>query len=100
MTRAKVFMTGRSQAVSLPKAYRFDVDEVLIERQPDGAVLLRPKPKLPLGERLRAILQGLPDDPTFERPEPPPLARDAEWWAVHAFAATPAARRSRSRAKR
>ena len=100
MTSAKVFMTGRSQAVRLPKAYRFDTDEVLIERQPGGAVLLRPKTKLPLGERLRAILQGLPDDPTFERPEQPPLERDAQWWAAHGFAPTPAARRRRSRAKR
>lgn len=100
MTSAKVFMTGRSQAVRLPKAYRFDTDEVLIERQPGGAVLLRPKPRLPLGERLRAILQGLPDDPTFERPEQPPLERDAQWWAVHGFTPMPAARRRRSRAKR
>lgn len=33
MDTAKVFMTGRSQAVRLPKAYRFETDEVLIERQ-------------------------------------------------------------------
>jgi hypothetical protein len=29
---AKVFMSGRSQAVRLPKEFRFDVDEVQIER--------------------------------------------------------------------
>lgn len=39
---AKIFMNGRSQAVRLPKAFRFDTDEVLIERQGD-AVVLRPK---------------------------------------------------------
>ena len=39
---AKVFTTGRSQAVRLPKAYRFDTKEVTIERQGD-AVILRPK---------------------------------------------------------
>ena len=33
MDSAKVFMTGRSQAVRLPKAYRFDSEEVLIERR-------------------------------------------------------------------
>ena len=97
MDSAKVFMTGRSQAVLLPKAYRFDCDEVLIERQPDGAVLLRPKTRLPLGERLRAILQGLPDDPTFKRPEQPPVERDAAWWNAHDFAPTS---RHRGRAKR
>ena len=39
---AKVFTTGRSQAVRLPKAYRFTTKEVSIERQGD-AVILRPK---------------------------------------------------------
>ena len=85
MDSAKVFMTGRSQAVRLPKAYRFDTDEVLIERKPGGAVLLRPKSRRPLGERLRAILQALPDDPSFERAEQPRLERDSAWWAVNGF---------------
>jgi antitoxin VapB len=39
---AKIFTTGRSQAVRLPKAYRFATSEVTIERQGD-AVILRPK---------------------------------------------------------
>ena len=39
---AKVFTTGRSQAVRLPKAFRFNTKEVTIERQGD-AVILRPK---------------------------------------------------------
>jgi antitoxin VapB len=66
---AKVFMTGRSQAVRLPKAYRFATGEVSIERQPDGAVLLRPRPQGLLGDRLWAALDGLPDDPSFVRPD-------------------------------
>ena len=69
MDTAKVFMTGRSQAVRLPKAYRFDTNEVLIEKQADGAVVLRPKRRDPLGDRLWAILEGLPDDPSFARPD-------------------------------
>jgi antitoxin VapB len=85
MISAKVFMSGRSQAVRLPKAYRFDVDEVLVEPQPDGALLLRPKSKRPLVERLRAILQALPEDSDFVRPQQPPLERDAAWWREHAF---------------
>lgn len=40
---AKVFSTGRSQAVRLPKEFRFDTAEVTIERQGD-AVIMRPKP--------------------------------------------------------
>ena len=39
---AKVFTTGRSQAVRLPKAFRFNTDEVTIERRGD-AIILRPK---------------------------------------------------------
>ncbi len=102
MDSAKVFMTGRSQAVRLPKAYRFQSDEVLIERQPDGALLLRPKPKLPLGDRLRAILQDLPDDPTFVRPDQPALERDSTWWAANGFVSTPrkSPRKHKKRAKR
>lgn len=37
---AKLFQTGRSQAVRLPKAYRFEGDEVIIKRVGDGVLLL------------------------------------------------------------
>lgn len=40
MDTAKVFMSGRSQAVRLPKAYRFEGDEVLIKRVGNAVVLL------------------------------------------------------------
>ena len=40
MDTAKVFMSGRSQAVRLPKEYRFEGDEVLIKRVGDAVVLL------------------------------------------------------------
>lgn len=36
---AKIFWTGRSQAVRLPKAYRFDGTEVRIRREGDRVVL-------------------------------------------------------------
>ena len=42
LSTAKVFTTGRSQAVRLPKAFRFDTDEVTIEKV-GNAVVLRPK---------------------------------------------------------
>lgn len=41
---AKVFTTGRSQAVRIPKEYRFACDEVLIEREGER-VILTPRPK-------------------------------------------------------
>ena len=40
MDTAKLFMTGRSQAVRLPKEYRFEGEEVLIKRVGDAVVLL------------------------------------------------------------
>ncbi|MBI5782863.1 MAG: antitoxin [Gammaproteobacteria bacterium] len=43
-TTAKVFATGRSQAVRLPKPFRFGTDEVFIE-QHGRQVILTPKPK-------------------------------------------------------
>lgn len=39
METAKVFWSGRSQAVRLPKEYRFDVDEVRIRRRGSTVVL-------------------------------------------------------------
>ncbi len=40
MDTAKVFMSRRSQAVRLPKEYRFEDDEVLIKRVGNAVVLL------------------------------------------------------------
>lgn len=37
--RAKVFWSGRSQAVRLPKEFRFDTETVLIRREGDTVVL-------------------------------------------------------------
>jgi antitoxin VapB len=42
---AKIFATGRSQAVRLPLEFRFDVPEVFIRRDPlTGDVVLSRKP--------------------------------------------------------
>jgi antitoxin VapB len=41
METAKLFWSGRSQAVRLPKQYRFDAEEVRIRRQ-GNAVILEP----------------------------------------------------------
>lgn len=40
---AKIFQSGNSQAVRLPKDFRFDVEEVEVSREGD-AVILRPRP--------------------------------------------------------
>ena len=39
---AKVFRSGNSQAVRLPRDFRFDVEEVEVSREGD-AVILRPR---------------------------------------------------------
>jgi antitoxin VapB len=39
METAKVFWSGRSQAVRLPKSYRFEGDEVRIRRHGDSVIL-------------------------------------------------------------
>jgi len=41
---AKIFMNGRSQAVRLPKEYRFDTEEVYITRQGENVILSAKKP--------------------------------------------------------
>jgi antitoxin VapB len=41
MDTAKIFWSGRSQAVRLPKEYRFDADKVRVRRH-GSAVILEP----------------------------------------------------------
>jgi antitoxin VapB len=66
---AKVFKTGRSQAVRIPKAYRFTCDEVFIER--DGKrVILTPRPHS--WKEYFARARGLPADYPERLPDSPP----------------------------
>lgn len=41
---AKIFMNGRSQAVRLPKEFRFDTEEVYITKQGSKVILSAKKP--------------------------------------------------------
>jgi antitoxin VapB len=59
MATAKVFQSGNSQAVRLPKEFRFRSKEVEITRRGDE-VVLREKPRN-LGE-LVDLLRQLPDE--------------------------------------
>lgn len=38
-----LFRNGRSQAVRIPKEFEFDADSVLMSRDEDGTIHLRPK---------------------------------------------------------
>jgi antitoxin VapB len=70
MQTAKLFQNGRSQAVRLPKTFRFEgLTEVYIERDGDR-VILSPARK-PSIERL---ITALDDFDTFPEREQPPLA--------------------------
>ena len=44
MNKAKLFWSGRSQAVRLPKEFRVDADEMRIRRRGD-TIILEPVPK-------------------------------------------------------
>jgi antitoxin VapB len=60
---AKLFMNGRSQAVRLPAAFRFDAEEVFIRRDPvSGDVILSRRP--PNWDSFFAALVGteVPDE--------------------------------------
>lgn len=64
---AKIFITGRSQAVRLPFEFRFDGTEVFIHRDPvTGDVVLSPKPKDWQG-LLDAVVLNKDDDLLIER---------------------------------
>jgi antitoxin VapB len=61
--KAKVFWTGRSQAVRLPKEFRFETDIVLVHRQ-GRAVVMTPANEWPEG--YAESFAGIADD--FVRP--------------------------------
>ena len=68
MDTAKVFVTGRSQAVRLPKEYRFDADEVCITRSGDMVILF---PRHKGWSLLERALSNFTDDFMAERDQPP-----------------------------
>lgn len=60
---AKVFMSGHSQAVRLPAAFRFDTDEVFIHRDPiTGDVVLSTRPSSWEGLFAALDIAKAPDD--------------------------------------
>jgi antitoxin VapB len=75
MTLARVFQSGNSQAVRLPKEFRFDVDEVEIFRRGDEIVLRATSPN---GAAIFDTLNKLPTDFMQDgRDDTPPQERDS-----------------------
>lgn len=67
MDTAKVFANGRSQAVRLPKKFRFDEDEVYVTRLGSAVVLM---PKKGSWDVLFEALDGFSGDFMEERDQP------------------------------
>ena len=73
MDTAKLFAAGRSQAVRLPKAFRFEGGEVMVKRFGNGVLLL------PAKDPYRVLADALEEfEPGFklERDQPPMQARE------------------------
>ncbi len=77
--KARVFMNGRSQHVTIPAEYRFSTTEVYIERDPQTGILrMSEKPLRPsLDEIFRALDEAGAADFAFDRDSSLPLER--EW---------------------
>ncbi len=73
--RAKVFWSGPSQAVRLPKAFRFSTEEVIV-RKVGSALILEPAPKRRWPAGYVASFSSIPED--FKRPEPLPASDDRD----------------------
>ena len=72
---AKLFMTGRSQAVRLPKSLRFEGSEVLAKRFGNGVLLL------PIDAPWALMQEALTEfEPDFQlQREQPPQQEREEW---------------------
>ena len=67
MLKAKLFKNGMSQAVRLPKEFRFEGDEVYIKKQGSAVILL---PKDHPWEALVLSLEQFSEDFLEEREQP------------------------------
>ncbi|PWQ92738.1 antitoxin [Leucothrix pacifica] len=70
---AKVFMNGRSQAIRLPKEFRFDTDEVYLIRQGDNIII---SAKKPTWDSFFAQPSAFDDDFLADREDELPQERD------------------------
>ena len=67
MQTAKLFMNGRSQAVRLPKGFRFEGEEVFVKRVGNAVVLL---PRRHSWEALYGSLGSFSEDFMEDRDQP------------------------------
>ena len=63
LEKAKVFMSGRSQAVRIPAQFRFSNSEVYIRRDPKNGDLILSQAPVSLADIFAALDEvGVPDD--------------------------------------
>jgi antitoxin VapB len=77
-SKAKVFYSGRSQAVRIPAEFRFSTDEVYVRRDPQtGDLILSESPAKTWKEIFAALDEAdVPDDFLVDRDTRPPQKRD------------------------
>lgn len=77
METAKLFASGRSQAVRLPKAYRFVGEEVVVKRFGSGVLLL------PMAAPWATMREALAEfEPGFVIDRDQPAQQERGDWAV------------------
>jgi antitoxin VapB len=78
VSKAKVFYSGRSQAVRIPAEFRFKTDEVYVRRDPQSGDLILSESPVKTWKEIFAALDaaGVPDDFLADRDTRPPQKRD------------------------
>ena len=73
MVKAKVFKTGRSQAILLPKEFRVETDEVYLKRTPKGFLVIERDPWDVFHEGVEELSEEFM---ARGRQQPPPQSRN------------------------
>ena len=76
---AKIFMSGRSQAVRLPKAFRFEGTEVRITRVGNGVLLEPVVAHSCFDDWLAHVRAGFAPDFMADGRDQPPMPADADF---------------------
>jgi antitoxin VapB len=70
LKKASLFMNGRSQAVRLPKEFRFEGTHVFVKRDGNRVILMPEDDRI---ERLIAAMGSAPNFPDIPRDPPEPM---------------------------
>ena len=79
MNRAKIFKNGDSQAIRLPKEFRFKGKEVYIRKEGNNVII---SPIDDSVDRLWKTINSLSDDFTIERNQPKTIEKRESIWSI------------------